>query len=319
MIKKEHLRNKTEKHIVMIIISVMVLCAASGCGRVQFTAQTDSKTLLVVDDEECTIAEGVFRLMEVKDQYYNEADELFWERSVGDLTMEEYIKESVEEEMIRITSSVIMADRLAITLSEEEVEELTEAAEKSYNSLSENHDLASYGITLETAISLYTKQAFYDKVYDELSADIETQISETDTKVIEVNYVEIPLETSSADMEALRSAVQGGTDFEEACSDYGLEAVMNQILSRGSMPDEFESVAYALVDGELSEIIETDDCCYLIQCVEDYLISESVANNNQVIADARQEAFNEAYTEFSSDAVLQFNEEAWENINVQEI
>lgn len=319
MNRKIMFRNKTGKYIALAAAAVLLICAACGCGRVQFTLQADSKTLLIVEDEECTIAEGVFRLMEVKDQYYDGSDELFWERSVGDSTMEEYVKDSVEEEMIRITSSVIMADKLAVTLTEDEVEELTEAAEKSYNTLAESHDLDLYGITLETAISLYTKQAIYDKVYDELSADIETQISESDTKVIEVNYVEIPLETSSDDAEALRTAVKNGTDFEEACSEYGLEAMMDQVLSKGSMPDEFESVAYALVDGELSEIVETDECYYLIQCVEDYLISESVANNNQVIADARQEAFNEAYTEFSSDAVLQFNEEAWEEISIQEI
>ena len=321
MKNKRFLKNKPRKIAAGAAALMAVLSLLTGCARVQFVAQMSDETLLIVNDEECTMAEGIFRLMEVKDEYISdeEEDELFWERSVGDITMEEYIKESVEEEMIRITSCIIMADEMAITISSEELEEITAAAEKSYASVSENHDLAAYGITLDSVIALYTKQELYDKIFDELSSDVDIQISESDTKVIEVNYAEIPLETDSDVLEALRQEVQAGTDFETACNEYGLEAIMNQVLKKGSMPDEFESVAYALVDGELSEIIETDECYYLIQCVEDYLISESVANNNKVMADARQETFNEAYTEFSAETSLQFNDAAWEEISVPEI
>lgn len=312
-------KNRIRRFAALAAAAVIMLGMLSGCSRVQFAAALGDDVLLTVDDEECTLAEAVFRLMEVKDRYEDEEDELFWERSVDGLTMDEYVKESVQEEMIRITAAVIMADNLAVTISEDELEEITEEAEEAYDELADGHDLSAYGITLESVISLYTKLELYNKVYDELTADAESLISEADTKAIEVNYVEIPLEDGEDAAEALRQEIKGGTDFGTACTSAGYEAVLEQVLTKGSMPDEFENVAYDLTDGELSEVIETEDCYYLIECVEDYLISESVANNNQIVADARQEAFNEAYTEFSSGAALRFNENVWEEISVRDI
>ena len=95
---------------------------------------------------------------------------------------------------------------------------------------------------------------------------------------------------------------------------------MRRVISRGDMDSRFENVAYALVDGELSEVVEIGkEGYYIIQCIEDYMVSESVANKNKVISEARKEAFEEAYEEFAQNQKLRFNTEEWNKIDVESL
>ena len=307
------------KTFLSIILAFIMMLALCGCSQVKLAGPMSSKILVTIDDESCTVNEAIFRLMEVRNYYKADEDEMFWYRTIGDTTFAEYIKESVKDEMLKITSSVIIADEMALYLTEEEQAKIQNDASEAYAMISEQYDLGSYGITLDTAVQLYTKQAYYNKVFNKLAEDIDLKISESDTKVIEVNYVEIPVSVSINEAEEFRNEVKAGTSFETACTNNGWEPVMNQVLMKGSMPSAFEDVAYALTDGELSEIVETTDCLYVIQCIEDYMIAESVANNNQVISSAKQQLFDDKYEEFAETVIMRFNDSVWEDISVPDL
>ncbi len=300
-------------------MALCILClTVSGCANIKIASNLGDDILLTVNDEECTLAEAVFRLMEVMQEYDTGDGESLWDREIGDTTLDEYIKQGVLDDMKKYTSSVIIADQMAITLTQDEISALTDEANAAYAGISTVYDTEAYGITQDTVISLYKKQAIYNKLYDQLSDDLESQISESDTKVICVNYVALPADTSLNSAEELRKEILAGTDFEEACEAAGYEPVMDQVLKKGDMSSAFETVAYALTDGELSEIVETSSAMYIIECVEDYMIAESVANNNEVLAEAREEAFNDTYLEFAQEAELRVNSEEWESVNVKD-
>ncbi|MGI6072846.1 MAG: peptidylprolyl isomerase [Lachnospiraceae bacterium] len=297
-------------------LTILCICLA-GCAEIRLAAPMRPDVLLSVNGKECPVSEAVFRMMEVREYYRGDEDELFWERNIGDITLDRYVKDSVKEEMIRITSSVLMSDEMALYMSDADRNLIKEKAEASFNEINLLYDLHSYGITPNTVISLYTKQAMYDKVFNKLAEKVNEDISKADTKVIEVNYVELPLSMSINQAEKLRSEIKSGTSFETACKTWGYEPVLNRVIMKGNMDKTFEKVAYNLIDGDLSEIVETAECLYIIECVEDYMISESVANKNKVISAARKAAFDEKFVEFSKGSILRFNEEAWERINVQ--
>lgn len=313
------IKNKLKNTLAIIAAVIMIAVCLSACTEIRLAGPMSSKTLLTINDESCSMAEAIFRLMEVRDYYKADDDEMFWYRAIGDITFDEYIKDSVKDEMLKITSSVLMSDEMALYITEEEQNQIVADATEAYNGLVDHYDLEKYDITMDTAIDLYTKKTYYNKVFDKLSENINLEISEADTKVIEVNYVEIPVSVSINEAENFRNEVKNGTSFQTACEAYGWEPVMNRVLMKGSMPESFEYVAYALTDGELSEIVETTECLYVIQCIEDYMISESVANNNQVMSAARQELFDEHYSEFAEGVLLRFNDSAWADISVPDL
>lgn len=311
-LKKQHIF----KAFSAVFAAVIIVCSLAGCGEIRLARPMSDSVLLTINSQPCSVAEAIYRLMEVKEYYKADEDDMFWDRSIGDTTFEGYIKDSVKEEMMHLTASEIMSEEMALYLTDDDISGYTQKAQESYLALSQRYDLTSYGITQSTVTELYRKQALYDKVFNKLSENINIQISESDTKVIEINYVEIPLGVSLNTAEKLRTEVKSGTSFKTACESFGWEPVMDQVIMKGDMPAAFENVAYALIDGELSEIIETPECLYIIQCVEDYMISESVANNNKVISSARKARFDDAFNELASRTLLRFNDAVWDDIRV---
>lgn len=291
---------------------VLGLCS---CTQIKLTSSLNDDTLAEIEGESVSSSEGIFRLMEVIESY-GSSDEYFFERSVGDLTMEEYLKDSVEEEMVTLLCCSFIADDLAVYLTDEEIEDAHAQAEDSYNEISLKYDVSAYDISLEDVETLYERQALYEKVYEELTGYVTMEISETDTKVIEVNFVLFPEGTDIETAEAFREEVKNGKDLSEACEEAGYTVYTNITLKKGDMVDAFENVAFALSDGELSECTETVDGIYLIECVEDYLEAESAANYNSVIAEAKDEVFEETYNEFTQTVELKFNTEFWDEIDV---
>ncbi len=311
--------NKLKRCTALLLVTIILLPALAGCAEIRVAPPLPKDTLIVIDEVECSLAEAMFRLMEVKEIYRADEDEVFWERKIGDVNIAQYVKDAVLEEMTRATAAGIMAGEMAVYLTADECDAYLKEAEDAYNEISGSYDLRKYGITLDDVSELYRKMALYDKVFAKLSDDVTLKISQTDTKVIEVNYVELPANMSINEAEALRKEVKSGTSFETACRAAGYEPFMNCVLMKGDMPEAFENVAYALLDKELSEIVETKECLYIIQSVEDYMVTESVANNNKVLAAARKERFDTAYEAFAAEKLLRTNLSKWNKINVPEL
>lgn len=310
---KKNAGNKNLRRCAALILAFALALSLCACAEVKLVTSMSDDELVVIEDQTISSAEGVFRLMELIHSY-GETDEYFFERSVGDMTMEEYLKESVKEEMTDLLCAVYIADEMAVYLTDEELEESNEEAEAAYAEISALYDVSSYGITVSDAQALYEKQALYDKVYSALTDSVTMEISETDTKVIEVNFILFSEDTTISEAESFRSEILAGADLEESALAAGYETYMNITLKKGDMISAFENVAFALTDGELSECTETVDGIYLIECVEDYLEAASAANYNSVIAAAKEEILEEAYNEIYENIQINFNTKFWQSV-----
>lgn len=306
--------NKFFDKIIILTLTVILAFSLAGCSEIRLASALDDDILVQIEDETVSSAEGLFRLMELIESY-GDTDETFFARSVGDITMDEYLKESVEEEMVMLACMVFIADDLAIYLTDDEIAQSALDAEEAFFEISLEYDTTAWGITLEDVENLYEKQALYEKVYSELTDSVTMEISETDTKVIEVNFVLFPEDTTIDEAERLRAKISAGVSFESACEALGYEPYMNITIKKGDMVSAFESVAFALSDGELSECTETVDGIYLIECVEDYLEAESAANYNAVITEAKDEIFETTYSDFLNSVEIRINDSFWEDIS----
>ena len=290
----------------------------SGCQEIRLDTAMDKDIMLQVGSTTCSTQEGIFRLLEERTQYEAIDSELLWKRDISGETMADYIKDSVKNEMIRNTTCLLMADSMALYLNEEQEAEAAAKAEDAYNRMQSLYDLTKYGITMENVKDLYYKRAVYEMLYETLSQDLSMEISESDTKVIQVSYVFLPGTESYDAAEDLRATINGGEGFEFACEQAGYEPQLNKVIMKGDMPESFERVAYALIDGEMSEVVEDGkNGYYLILCIEDYMVAESIANKNKIISEQKKAIFDEQYAEFTAKKKLQFNSERWDSIDIE--
>lgn len=316
----------SKRYSLFLRMAALFLAAAlsvtvfTGCTEVRISTPMDEDVMLMVDKQSCGTDEAMMRLLEVRDQYVKLGNEYLWQTQISNESMADYIKSTVKDELTKYTASFVMADNLAVYLTDEEKSQAALDGEAAYKKLSEKYDLSKYGITSETAANLYEKKAVYQMVYNKVSENLTMDISEADTKVIEVNYVYMDASFGYDAADALRLSIKNGEDFEYACTEAGLEPEMRRVIMRGERDSRFENVAYALVDGELSEVVEIGkEGYYIIQCIEDYMVSESVSNKNKIISEARKQAFEQAYSDFAKKAKLRFNTDEWNKIDVESL
>lgn len=314
--RKKNFEKKYSSRLVSIIVTcaLAILCLA-GCDQVRLdTASKDA--LITVDKTTLTKEEGIYRLLEQKTLYEGDQGQDIWSKKIGSESMGDYVKEAVFDELVKYTASVEMADKLGIYMTDEDKSSAAKAAEETYDKVSSSVTNSKYNVSLESARQLYIKKATFDKVYEKVTSEVGETITEDSTKVILVNYVRIPTSDGSDLARGIRDNIKNGVPFEEACSQAGYQAVINEKVYPKTMSSNFESVAFALVDGELSEVVEGKNEMFIIQCLDDRLITESLANYNKTLTETKNEKFNDYYINFASEHKLSVNKNYWNKIKV---
>ena len=296
-------------------VAAVYAFAFTGCTQIKVTKPLSEEALFEINDTECSIGTALLRLLEAKEEYENAEDSVLWTRKIGDTTLAEYVKNTVKDELLKYTAAQEMAADLTVYLSNEETNSAKNSAMQLYEHMVTKYNLVNYDVSLEDAEDLYIKKAYYDKVYEKLSENIYMEISEADTKAIEIDYVFIPAEDGIETAEQMRNEMKSGTEFAEVCADHGYDVVLNNVETKGSMPEAFENSAYALRDGEISEVVVTQSGYYIIYCIEDYLVTESQANSNKIIYDKKKENFQEAYEKFAKTNKMRFDNSKWAGLN----
>ena len=300
----------------LVLVTVLVLALLCGCAEVKITHPLGKQIMLEIDDAQCTLGTAALRLMEAKEEYQNSEDHVLWIRNIGDITLAEYVKDTVKDEIFRYTAAQVMARDLTVFITDEERSQAEQDARNLLNELEIRYNLSKYNISTKDAVDLFLKRIYYNKVFEKLSENILMEISEADIKVIEIDYVFIPAEDGIEVAERMRNELRGGAEFAAVCADYGYEAVLNQTMKKGTMPAAFETKAYALRDNEISEIVETRDGYYIIYCLEDYKVAESLANKNMMISDGKRTRFQQAYETFAATAKMRFNDAEWDKLDI---
>ena len=309
---------KKIKGIIMILAALMMILAVlSGCSEIRISNPFGADMCMVIDDAQCSMGTATLALLEAKDDYDSSESDVLWIRTIGEMTLAEYVKATVKDELTRYTASQVMARDLTVFITEDERSKAEKDARELLDKLGKKFNLNKYRISLDDAVDLFLKRTYYEKVYNKISANINMEISEEDTKVIQISYVFIPAEDGISVAEVMRNEMKGGADFTTVCYSFGYEPVIGaKLADKGTMPAAFENYAYVLKDNELSEIVETKDGYYIILCLEDYLVSESVANRNRIMSDGRRERFGAAYDEFVSEHSIKFNSEQWDKLDI---
>ena len=303
----------TSLFAVTIFLTAGIL---SACSEIRIDTSSGN-ALITVDKTELSKEEAIYRLLEQKIAYEGDGDSGIWSRKIGSETMNDYVKEAVLDELTLYTASVVMADELGVYMTDEDKVSASKAAEETYTKVSAASTNEKYPVTLDAAKELYIKKATYEKVYDYVTRDIGNEITENSTKVICIDYVIIPAKDAQKAKD-IYSELMNKVPFDEACRAAGYTPQMNQIVYPKTMNAVFESVAFALKDGEYSEVVESKDEYYIIHCIDDKLLEESSANYVRELTEAKQETFQNYYLAFSKNHKLNVNKKFWNKVQLSD-
>lgn len=332
-------RTNRMKYVVRKIVVCMLFCffiIMTGCAKdenkkVVLTTGFEKDEVFRIENISCMLPEIMVYLTNTQNQYEQVYGEHIWKTSVGDVTLEDNVKDIVLAKMARIKTLNLMAKENDISLNEAEMNKVKVAADEYYESLSEEErEILEIDRTL--IATLYEECALADKVCEYILMDINPEVSDDEARSVTVEHIfmktymldgsgqKVPYTSTMKqkvhdEMKAvLEKAKSGEYSFKSLMEEYN-EAELNTIsFGKGEVDKAFEEAAFNMETGELSGIIEGEDGYYIIKCINTFDREETDANKLKIMEKRKEEAFYIEYEGFVASLTKDLNDKLWEDV-----
>ncbi len=325
------------KKKVAVVFAICLILAMTGCGdnenkKVVLTTGFEKNEVFRIEDVSCMLPEIMVYLTNTQNQYEQVYGEKIWETGVGDITLEENVKDIVLAKIARIKTLNLMAKENDVKLNDAELNKVKVAADEYYDSLSETErKLLNVDKTLIT--ELYKECALADKVCEYILEDINPEVSDDEARTVTVEHIYMKtymLDGSGAKVaytdamkkkvydemkDVLEMAQSGEHSFKSLMDEYN-EAELNTIsFGKGEVDKAFEEAAFNMETNELSGIVEGEDGYYIIKCINTFDREETDANKLKIMEKRKEEAFYQEYETFVASLTRDLNDKLWEDVS----
>ena len=182
---------------------------------------------------------------------------------------------------------------------------------------------------------MYEDYALAQKLYKSLTNDINVEVSDDEARTITVEQILIKTYSLNASGEkepfddskkasAYRTAklalsrISNGEDFEEVMAELNEADESTISFGKGEMESVYETAAFNLGTGEVSDIVETSEGYVIIKCITTFNREETEANKVKIVAERKREVFGQQYDAYVATLNKQLNEKLWETVSLVE-
>lgn len=331
-------RKKRKRIKVVVLVFVCLLIGAIGIGcaskttSVLFVDKLGSNDVFRINDSVCKMAEANIYLTNLQDQYESVYGRNMWQTKCGELTIEDYVKKTVIAQLAQIKSMALFAKKYEVALTQEEKNTLTQAAKDYYGSLNAK-EIEKMGITLDDVYNAYSDYLLASKVYSSLTTETNTEVSDDEARIItiqqivvhkysldqagnKVAFTEDEKKEAYSKVDTILQKAKNGEDFAKLAENYSDNDTCELAEGRGKLENSVEKVVFNMENGELSDIIETEDSYYIIKCINSYDIEATDANKAVIIEQRKAKAFDNVYEVFVNGLVSEFNDKLWNSVTL---
>ena len=318
------------------------LCSAmiflSGCQgkttKIVLHTGFSNDEVFRVEHMSCSLPELMMYLSTTQSRYEKVYGKQIWETNLDGVTLEESVKEMVLAQLSQIKAMNLLAsqEQVQVQLTLEEEEKVKEAAEEFYATLSKE-ELKVLGADKDLIKRLYKEYALANKVYYYIIKDINPEVSDDEARTITIDHILIKTyylnennEKVEFDAEQKRDAynralavlekAKNGVSFDSLIATYNEDSQSQYSFRKGEMNLGFETTAFELGKGEISDIVETEYGYHIVKCITTFNQEETDANKVKIVEKKRNELFGQRYTSFAAGLTKAVNEELWTEITL---
>ncbi len=309
------------KRILILCLAVGLLSGGLvGCGHFEnaefvFTSGLTEKELFKVGSNVCTLPEAMIYVVDYQTQYESVYGVQMWEHDFGGITLEEYVKNIIVSQLASMKAVTLLAKDYEVELTEAEKDKVKKAASEYYKSLSE--EAVKYmGLEQEDAEKLYYDHVLSGKVYQEITRDVNTEVSDDEARIITVQQIKVDSQESG---EAILEQLNEEKEFLTLASVYSEDSQLSYTFGRGEKEALYEEAAFSLEKDEVSGVIAAEDGFYILKCVDNFDREATEANKVTMVERRRDEIFSGVYEELIANTPSEFNNRVWEQVHFEDL
>ncbi|MDD6572236.1 MAG: peptidyl-prolyl cis-trans isomerase [Thermoflexaceae bacterium] len=300
--------------LVIALIGVIIfLKTVVGGKSIYISTGFEKDVMIKVDQTQTSRLEVMAHLSDMIDEYEELFGEDIWTETMDGVPFDEYVIRQVKSKLTRIKCMNQVALSRGIVLSNQEEQNIGKAAAE-YVAGIDKASVKKYDITEEAVKDMYRSMLMADKLFDDLTYEVDTEISEDEARVITIQYIKADTPEAAA---SIKSRLDGGESFSSLMKENNPYEYEYE-LRRGEMEEAFEEAAFNLVTGEISNVVETSKGYYIIMCVNEYDKVKTAVNKEKMISESKLEKFNEIFEPYEAELYAEYNDELWEKLSVED-
>lgn len=264
---------------------------------------TDSQTMLIIATE--------------RNRYRQIYTDQIWQVQVsedGD-TFQSYLLGEIQEFLRELKTMNLLADQEDITLTSQEKEQLRELADKYYASLTQE-DRTYIGADKDDVYTMYEAYHRANKLVDELTRDVNLEISDSEAKVITVQ--EIKLSDGERAREVYGQVTAEGADFATIARTVSEDSTIDKSVGRSERSKSYEDPVFALEAGQISPVFEENGAWYIVKCINDYDEAATLERKQKLALQRKNLAFSQIYDAFAAEHIVEIRGSIWDDISLND-
>jgi foldase protein PrsA len=244
----------------------------AGCGMVRVNPEVDNNTIVAKVAGEEVKKEEFKKVFEIfKNQYEQQFGTEVWDQEIEGRKFGEVAKEKLLDMLIDEKLQMKKAADIGISATDDEVNSEVEKAKKYFDTEEKfNEYLKGQNMDLEYFKQSVKKELIINKLTDKLTANV--AVTDEEVKVyydthqsefMSVKASHVLLDTKE-EAEKILARAKAGENFAELAKQNSKDPSAKEnsgdldYFRHGDMVQPFETAAFALKPGEISEVVQTD-------------------------------------------------------------
>lgn len=303
-----------KKRIIALFLSLCLLFTACS-GSSEMVLRADE--LLAVGDIVCTWPQAQIFILSQYSKYTSVYGKGIWQVEMAEGNFESYIKEGLLDYLKLLYLADYGARKEKLELSQAEQSAVSRAAEAYMQALGEEGRQKT-GISREAAEAAYASYARAQIFYRQAMINGQVEISDEEARVISIQLIEVEQQVGYVQTREMLKDLEAGKSLSEVLRGQdGVSSRREQVV-RGQYPQDLETIAFSLKEGQWSPIITQDASYYLLHSLSAFEREATAQHKAEMEKQARDENLNRMLKQLADTVQLIYNPKRWEAWTMQQ-
>lgn len=298
------------RKIAVLLCCMLTACSIFACKGIEITGKTE-------DVEGYPAAQAMIIIGSERNRYQSVFGQQIWSLPVEgqqESVYGPYFTAKMKEFLQDIKTLNLLAEEKGIIATSTEMEQIRDIASQFYNGLTDADKTFMGNCAYKDVTTMYTEYFVACKTAEYLLSNVDSEVSDADAKVIEVQKIVVSDEATARQL--LQLVNVSGANFAYYARQNSEDTEISMTLAKNEKEDAVYTAAFQLEDNQISDIIEQDGKYYILKCISSYDQKATDDRKEKLEEAIRSNAFLKSFNDYAGQHIVRFREDYWKNIDL---